>query len=886
MHIPGILPAKRRAARESTPEGDKSMGKRTRPEGRGWFRRLLSGTLAWLMLLTALGGTALAAGPAKDTVSRAIAIVFDNSGSMYAGSNMAWCRATYAIEVFASMMNQGDTLQVFPMYEVTAKGKSYTSQSPVTVSGGGDISVIREMYTPHAGDTPIETIGDAHQALQRSSADEKWLIVLTDGAEFYENNVGLGSGTAARLSEVLTEYNKSANVLYLGIGSVAVMPSVTGNGQYQYYADKASNSADVLSKLTNMCNMIFGRDELAAAGSQISFDVSMNKLILFVQGSSISGVTLKDSSGASVGNPSLEYDPRYSEKGAGTGIGSGTFGIDTSLSGYIAIYDMPLEAGTYTLGYAGNVTNVSVYYEPDVDLVAQLTDESGAVVTASSQLYPGTYYLNYGLVDKDGNMTTSALLGTTSYEVTYILNGKEEKVSSDKSGQVALELKEGDVLEGKIHVSYLSGYSITKDSSQLGWPAGGFQVSPRPAGTLELKVSGGQASYSLSRLEETPYQLQVWYDGAQLTGQDLEQVTFTAALEGGNAGYELVREGNSCALYLRYAGSAEATQCGDYHMTVQASYTDEFGVPAQSNPAELDFTLEDDSYQLAMDIQGAGYFVIGDLERSDPILVKLTLSGQPMTDEQLAATALTVEGGGLTVTQEPVPGQSAYALHIVKDDQAVSGRYNLHIRASTTDQLGRQIAAEGDKGVELQPYPLWLRYLLIALIILLIIALILFYLSRKILPKKIAVNSAQTVFTVDGEMVQGAAKCNYSGGGKKRGSIQVSTPAYSGSPLVKGGFALQLQAVTPRRVKSARRRALVTSISPSNTAALTSLSIGTHTLVKSEEGNEIIWVLDGKQVPSPSAATKFEIGGKPTCTFIGETITGESFTLSVQLQFK
>ncbi len=862
------------------------MGKTARFYPKAWVQRILSGLLAMILLLSAAVGTAGASGSAKNSVSRAIAIVFDNSGSMYMSGNKAWCRATYAIEVFASMMNQGDTLQVFPMYEVTANGKSYTSQSPVTVSGGSDISAIRDMYTPHAGDTPIETIGDAHRALQRSTADEKWLIVLTDGAEFYENGAGLGSATSARLSEVLTEYNKSANVLYLGIDSVAVMPTVTSNGQYQYYADKAANSADVLSKLTNMCNMIFGRDKLTASGNQISFDVSMNKLILFVQGSNISGVTLKDASGASVGSPSLEYSPRYSEKGAGSGIGSGSFGIDKSLSGYIAIYDTPLEAGTYSLSYSGDVSNVSVYYEPDVDLVAQLTDESGAVITSSSELYPGTYYINYGLVDKTGNMTTSALLGTTNYEVTYTINGKEQTVTSDKSGQVALELKEGDVLDGKIHVSYLSGYSITKDSSQLGWPSGGFQVTPRPAGSLELKVSGRQDSYALSTLEDTPCQVQVYYEGAQLTGAALEQVKFNAALEGGNAGYELVRDGDNCALYLRYAGSAEATNCGDYHMTLSASYTDEFGVTAQSNEAAWDFAVEDDSYQLAMEFQGPGYFVISGLEDSAPILVKLSLSGQPMTDQQLAATTLIVEADGLTVTQEPLPGESAYALHIAGDEHAVSGKYGLHVRAVTNDQIGREISAEDTKQVELSTYPLWLRYLIIALIILLIIALILFYLSRKILPKKITVNSAQTVFTVDGEMVQGAAKCNYSGGGKKRGSIQVSTPAYSGSPLVKGGFALQLQAVTPRRVKSNRRRALVTTISPSNTAALTSLSIGTHTLVKSEEGNEIIWVLDGKQIPSPSAATNFEIGGKPTCTFIGETITGESFTLSVQLQFK
>ena len=470
------------------------MGKTARFYPKAWVQRILSGLLAMILLLSAAVGTAGASGSAKNSVSRAIAIVFDNSGSMYMSGNKAWCRATYAIEVFASMMNQGDTLQVFPMYEVTANGKSYTSQSPVTVSGGSDISAIRDMYTPHAGDTPIETIGDAHQALQRSTADEKWLIVLTDGAEFYENGAGLGSATSARLSEVLTEYNKSANVLYLGIDSVAVMPTVTSNGQYQYYADKAANSADVLSKLTNMCNMIFGRDKLTASGNQISFDVSMNKLILFVQGSNISGVTLKDASGASVGSPSLEYSPRYSEKGAGSGIGSGSFGIDKSLSGYIAIYDTPLEAGTYSLSYSGDVSNVSVYYEPDVDLVAQLTDESGAVITSSSELYPGTYYINYGLVDKTGNMTTSTLLGTTSYEVTYTINGKEQTVTSDKSGQVALELKEGDVLDGKIHVSYLSGYSITKDSSQLGWPSGGFQVTPAPPVLWNSRYPAGRTA--------------------------------------------------------------------------------------------------------------------------------------------------------------------------------------------------------------------------------------------------------------------------------------------------------------------------------------------------------------------------------------------------------
>ena len=114
----------------------------------------------------------------------------------------------------------------------------------------------------------------------------------------------------------------------------------------------------------------------------------------------------------------------------------------------------------------------------------------------------------------------------------------------------------------------------------------------------------------------------------------------------------------------------------------------------------------------------------------------------------------------------------------------------------------------------------------------------------------------------------------------------MQTPAYSGSPLVKGGFTLTLEAVSPRRVKSSRRRALVTKISPANTTALTSLTVGTHTLSKTDEGDGVVWLLDGKQVPGAAAAASFEIGGKPSCTYTGETITGEAFTLTVQLQFK
>lgn len=858
---------------------------------KGRLRKAAAAALACVMLISCLGLSAMAATGSKNATTRAIAIVFDNSGSMYMNQNKAWCRATYAIEVFASMMNAGDTLQVYPMYEVTVNGVTYTSQNPFTISGGDDTSVIQTMYTPFAGDTPIETIGDAYNGLKKINADEQWLIVLTDGAVFYENQKELqGNATKKRLEEVLTQYNQDVNVLYLGIDPVAVIPQVADNGAYQYHTDKASDSRDTLTKLTEMCNMIFGRDVLAKAGKEMTFDVSMKKLILFVQGSDISNVTLKNSSGASVGNPTQYFAPRYGELGAGTVRLDGkplSFSVDKSLSGYIAVYDTELDAGTYSLSYSGDVDSVSVYYEPDIDLAATLTDQYGAEVDPTSEMYPGTYKINYGLVDKSGNTTTSDLLGKTSYTVAYSINGVEKVVKNDQSGYVELQLKEGDTLEGRFSVTYLSGYTINKNSTDFNWPFGGLKIVPRPAGLLEMKVSGGQKSYNLSQLDNPPFHVQLIYEGVPLTAAQLANANVTVDMNGANVGYKLEPSGDGFALSLGLADVPGETSCGRHKMRLSASYTNEFGVTSKSNQATVPFEIKDDGYRLKVNVEGDSYFVISKLDESDPIKVVLSADGKPLTDEQLAKTVLTVDGDGLTCESKPLPGQSAFEVRIVKDDAAKAGHYDLKFTAASLDQVGRPISDDDSQDVELSTYPLWLRYLVIALIIALIATLIWLYMNMKVLPKKITVNTNQTAFTVDGETVTGAARCQFSGGGKKTGSIHVESPAYTTNPLVKGGFKLELEAVSPRRVKSSKRRVKVVSITPVNTPAVQTLSVGTHTLAKVVE-DQILWMYDGKQMPNARVSAGFEMGGKPNCSYIGETPddNATSFMLAVQLLFK
>ena len=369
--------------------GEKMNQKNKRGIGEKAYALVLA--VLMVVLLTVPASAAVFQSP-----SRAIAIVFDNSGSMYYASNAtAWCRATYAIEVFASMMNDGDVLEVYPMYEVEVDGNTYNDNNPVRITNKTS-SIIRSMYTPKAAATPIETIDRAFSGVTAATADEKWLIVLTDGDEFYENGKGLGTGdeTKAALTKRLSEYNKAVNVMYLGIGASAAKPEINGNKKH--YTTSAKDTANVLAELTTMCNNIFGRDELKNNGKTISFDLPMSKLIVFVQGDNISNVEVKNSAGKSVGEVVSFYNPRYGEKGSG----NYPIKIDKSLQGSIITY-ANCEKGDYTITYDGSMSSISVYFEPDVDLSVVLKNPEGGVISPDAA-YEGTYTVSYHMVDKYG----------------------------------------------------------------------------------------------------------------------------------------------------------------------------------------------------------------------------------------------------------------------------------------------------------------------------------------------------------------------------------------------------------------------------------------------------------------------------------------------------
>lgn len=819
----------------------------------------------------------------KYTSRRAIALVFDNSGSMY--QNTAWCQAIYAMEVFASMANEGDELRIFPMHDIEVNGKKYTSSSPLTVQGGRDVSEIRQIYTPSAGGTPIETITDAYDSLKSMDADEKWLIVLTDGEEFDGMD---HEQTGERLTDLLSQYNQSVNLMYLGIGRNAASPVIEGDFQNKVVI--TNNTADVLNGLTEMCNTIYGRDQLPIDGNTLAFDLSMNKLILFVQGSDIQNLQLTDASGNAAGTPTNVYAPSYSETGCGnTGAYYAKMASDTSLSGVIATYeDVP--AGNYIMQYDGSASSIGVYYEPNVSISAFLVNEAGInVMELGDEVYPGTYQLRYGLVDENGELTDSPLLGDRQFVITYSVNGAEQTETMNENGSIPIDVQEGDQVEANVEATYLSGYYVSAQT-RADWPFP-IEIKATPVYDLTGTISGGQDVYSLEEVENMGvYRVELAYDKTALTGEELAKVALDVSFnrEGGpDYTYEIAEDKKSILLSLKYPGNdPTGLEAQKYVMSVGASYIDEFDKSISAPVGDVAFEIAAYRYALRAEIEAKSYYEIAKLQTAAPIAVKLTHDGENLTVGEMERVRLDLDAGGLEYTTE-TDAENSRILVRLQADRSDAGTYKLVANVSGYDQIGQEVSAQDSKSIELQNYPLWLRILIAVLLIALILALIWFILNQKVLPKKITVY--KTSFSVDGTEVTGNAQLTNYTGGKKRSGLTITAPKCPFNPLAKCGMSLDLEADSPRKVRSRDRVAMVKSVRINNGQNVLSYKIGAASFVKDEETGKFKKSGTRTKKEGDNAPLNIRLSNNGKCTISGEindgTGNGTPMNFSVSLRF-
>ncbi len=722
------------------------------------MKKCISVTLAVFLLLTCLlTGIPAVNAAGKVTESREIAIVFDNSGSMYVDDYnkpiKAWSQATYAMEVFASMLNKGDVLTIYPMHPIKVGSDEYTMDKPLKITDSSQASKIRDIYTPKALITPIESVDRAIEGLQKSSLNKKYLIVLTDGDVFYKDGKNLKTKTKKELDARFKKADKDMTMMYLGIGSVVTMPD-TANSEY-FLKEQAKNTADVLSILTSMCNRIFGRDTLPANRIKnkktVEFDISMNKLIVFVQGKDVSGLKVTGPNGE-VGTKVSSASTKYSEKGCGN-YESVT---DTSLQGAMITYEN-CAAGTYNIEYSGNAENIEIYYEPNADLDFVFTDAAGNAVDPNA-LYEGDYKVSFGMKDgKTGQLISSDLLGEPHYEGAYYINGQEYAIKQDGySGEVSVPLMMGDTFDANLTVTYLSGYTIRKDSTDFGWPDGGLTVASRPAGDLTMEVSGGDKSYSVLDLEGgSPFIVKFFYKGEQLVGEELKATKLTWAADKSNAEIkaELADDHYKLTLHYKNPEKKVETTCGECKLFLEGAYTAK-GSDEAKTQAALVYTITEDLSYLKMEmIVTDDYIVMAKIDETRPIEVKLTVNGKPLTKEQFEKVEFKMDCGGINHKITPDADNSRYLIQLQSTEGIAEQDYPIKASATFTDPIGRTSDASAEWTVTMSLLPLWLKWLIALLILLLLFIIIWIILHIKVLPTKAHITKRGSVMYVDGEDV-------------------------------------------------------------------------------------------------------------------------------------
>ncbi len=740
------------------------------------------------MLFCSIGGLPVSAAE-KETVNRTISIVYDNSGSMFlnGGKNM-WCQAQYAIEIFASMMNEGDKLLVYPMCHVTVEGEGgdyFYDGSPLVIASDADRKKIRNIKTDfsrtddsgmHLDNTPLESVDAAHAGLS-GAGGEKWLIVLTDGDKFYSGKTELNPGkTKEALEERFARYIADENIIYLGIGTGLSKPQ-PGTASENVYLAETADSARVPTVLTEMCNLIFGRDVLPSkyyTENSVQFDADLSGLYLFIQGEDIGNVSLSKDGNAM---PYLRsFEPKYGTAGCMSGdyytAGYKEFRTDPSLQGFIAVYsDLP--AGTYSFSYTGKKSSIAFYYELDADLAVMLFDAYDQPVTDPSQVLPGDYSLVYALVDKHGNVIDSELLGDVNYELTYTLNGEKHTENAHaKSSVKSIHLDETtefsvDSIEG----TYLSGYRVRKSGAQLGFLSIPFRGVKGAAKSLEVLIEGTIGNIDADRVEDCGILYVTFlHDGEPITGEDLDRVEFRSSSSNPSLVCRTERTENGYAVTLGAAQENGVLTPGMYNVDFDAAYSSDTE-ESSSARGRVSFTVNEVSDRMDVEFRNPEtYFTLADIakEKAEPIRTDISVNGEPVPDEFLRELSFNASADGMALITEPLYGESAYLIRFDPENLPDTGSYAINVTADgVTDRMGREMSAEKTLRVKVALLPGWLATLIGAGIAALLVTAAVLISRIPALPKNIEVYGA--TIKVGGKTVaSGSAKAIYPKHGKTR----------------------------------------------------------------------------------------------------------------------
>lgn len=797
--------------------------------------------------------TVSAAQSAKKTYE--ISVVYDNSGSMYAnGRNNAtdlWCKAKYAMETFASMMNyeNGDVLRVFPMHPVKVDGEE---KNEISIRNIKEIKKIHNFETIEAAGTPFETVNKAYDELIKSKADNKWLIILTDGALQDKN----GDMTPGQVEEKLKKMSKKVCVQYLRIGDTAKDKNqdVKGSGK-NFRADKVSDSEQLTDKITEICNRIFRRDELKNAltnDGKLALKISMKKIFVFVQGKTAKIGNLRNSEKKVKVNPISKYsieasksathktkDPQKTWKKTDWEKVIENIG----LKGEIASFQN-CSVGTYELDCGDQKNKVQIFYEPNVEAFIKVLDVDGkheyTQEELSKEMEPGKYKVLFGVTDKGTgeDITGSPLLKPVEIHGILTVNGKKTQF---KSGDL-IELKAGADADIEVSGTYLGQYDISnKDSEKYKLPK--LKIGQAPVG---VEISGGQDSFVLGKQKNwKAYRVSVTQGGQAVNDETLKNVkpefNFSTDVK---YNYKVLRGKSAYEVYVGQDENGKTVEPKDGKGTFTAKVTLAGQTGKDSVPYK--FSLPSKEGLMVSITRSTDRFALSQRKRWEPYIVKVTKNGKPLNDKELLSLQPNFKfSNGENFIYEIVKGKSEYKVYLGKngdgslaDIKVGKGRFTAEI----FDKYGRQIEGETSKQYIISRLSAFVIFLIRLGIFLVILALIIFIMTRKALPNKIIIEDETDEVYVNGHRVKGKSvdflyKPEKGMPFKNQGRITMET---DGSVAVQGmkfnsGAEFEIRAVDPKYKKSKRRRIEIVGVTSFHDAVQYTIEVDGDEIEKDDD---------------------------------------------------
>ena len=371
-----------------------------------------------------------------------INMVVDDSGSMFLSKSnqeiKLWSYAKYSLEVFAALMRPNDTLNV---YLLSSYRKNGSAAKPVVSLSGQEskdsrVSQIRGMDLNGKG-TPFEPIQDAYRDLTKSKAEEKWLVILTDGVFTTKTNEETSEEIARYIKAGNSSPDSKLQVAFLSIGEEAATISGLESNDF-FVPAKAVTPADLVQKMNLFANSIFRQRsaQLDQSGT-LNTDINMKRVDVFAQGPSVNIGPL-NVDGVQI-EPADAVEVKWSNNRVVQRGGVSYEAVpETTLQGQLVTFnDVP--KGQIKFAIDDSIATPFVFKTPEVGMGIDLV-RNGEVI--ETDFTAGSYQVMPVIVDSSCEPLVSQELGEAErLSVTFIRDG--QVVGTYSPGEI-VDLEKGD----------------------------------------------------------------------------------------------------------------------------------------------------------------------------------------------------------------------------------------------------------------------------------------------------------------------------------------------------------------------------------------------------------------------------------------------------------